>query len=187
MKNKKGLILSKRSESKGFTLIELLVVIALIGILTGIIIVGLNLARAKAKDSALKATMSDLRTQIEMYYATNGTYTSLFSSASPSYRCDNSVIDGLDSSVQPALKKMAELTGCSNNSGDNINNLCIYCKSDPNRYVVIAKLPSSPIPSDVNDTTAFSWCFDSGGVSQKINHFAFDAPNRYNCIVGSPP
>lgn len=63
-----------RFTKSGFTLIELLVVIAIIGILASVILASLNSARDKGRDSAIKSTFSQLRTQLEIYYDTNKNY-----------------------------------------------------------------------------------------------------------------
>lgn len=62
--------------NKGFTLIELLVVIAIIGLLASIVLVSLNSARAKARDTKRAADLRQIQTALEMYYDVNNSYPS---------------------------------------------------------------------------------------------------------------
>jgi len=59
---------------KGFTLIELLVVIAIIGILSGIVLVSLGGARAKARDAVRESDIGHIATAMEMDYSDNEKY-----------------------------------------------------------------------------------------------------------------
>ena len=58
-------------KQKGFTLIELLVVIAIIGILAAVLMVNLSGTRDKAKISAIKLEMGQLRTALESFALSN--------------------------------------------------------------------------------------------------------------------
>jgi prepilin-type N-terminal cleavage/methylation domain-containing protein len=59
---------------KGFTLIELLVVIAIIGTLSGIVLVSLGGARARARDAQRYSDMRQIVTAQELYYGLNEAY-----------------------------------------------------------------------------------------------------------------
>jgi len=61
-------------KSKGFTLIELLVVIAIIGLLASIVLVSLNSARGKARDTRRISDFTSIATALEMYYNEHGKY-----------------------------------------------------------------------------------------------------------------
>ena len=70
--------MAKKKKKKGcqcgFTLIELLVVIAIIGILATIVLVSLNTARAKARDTQRVADVRQIQLALEMYFDDNGKY-----------------------------------------------------------------------------------------------------------------
>lgn len=61
-------------KQKGFTLIELLVVIAIIGILSAVVLVSLNSARAKSRDARRLSDVRQIMTAMEIYYNDNGAY-----------------------------------------------------------------------------------------------------------------
>ena len=66
--------LRRPSLSKGFTLVELLVVIAIIGVLSTLLLLQLNVARAKARDAKRVADINQVRSAIELFYDDNGHY-----------------------------------------------------------------------------------------------------------------
>lgn len=73
------------SSSKGFTLIELLVVIAIIGILASIVLVSLNTARSKGRDTQRIAAVKQIQTALEMYFDAAGRYPGTIAGLVPTY------------------------------------------------------------------------------------------------------
>ncbi|OWK26700.1 MAG: hypothetical protein US76_02670 [Parcubacteria group bacterium GW2011_GWA2_38_13b] len=68
---------NKKTGQRGFTLIELLVVIAIIGILATIVLVSLNSARSKARNTRRVSDLRQIQLGQEIYYDSsvgNGAY-----------------------------------------------------------------------------------------------------------------
>jgi len=74
-----------KRKNKGFTLIELLVVIAIIGVLASIVLVSLNSARSKGRDTKRVGDVRNLTQALEMYYDANGQYPTVLSQLAPTY------------------------------------------------------------------------------------------------------
>ncbi len=72
-------------KKKGFTLIELLVVIAIIGILSSVVVVSLNSARAKARDAKRVADLGEVKKALTLYFDTNQNYPDTLSGLIPVY------------------------------------------------------------------------------------------------------
>lgn len=60
--------MNNKSKNKGFTLIELLVVIAIIGLLSSVVLAGLNVARIQALDAKRLSDMHQMQIALELYY-----------------------------------------------------------------------------------------------------------------------
>jgi prepilin-type N-terminal cleavage/methylation domain-containing protein len=63
-----------RKKQKGFTLIELLVVISIIGVISGLIMVGMQSARMSARDAVRKRDMQMLENALVMYWDKTGQF-----------------------------------------------------------------------------------------------------------------
>lgn len=70
---------------RGFTLIELLVVIAIVGLLSSVIILGLNSARMKARNAKRLADVTQLSSALELYFNHNNVYPATYASLVPTF------------------------------------------------------------------------------------------------------
>lgn len=61
-----------KAKRRGFTLVELLVVIAIIGVLSAIVLVSLNSARAKSRDARRMSDINAFSKAIYLYYDAHG-------------------------------------------------------------------------------------------------------------------
>jgi general secretion pathway protein G len=65
---------SRRRTQQGFTLIELIVVVTIIGILAGVAISNVKWAQQRARESALRHDLFEMRKAIDDYYADKQKY-----------------------------------------------------------------------------------------------------------------
>lgn len=86
----------KNNLNKGFTLIELLVVISIVGLLSSILLAGLNGARSKARDARRLSDMRQVQLALELYRDANGFYPA----ASINNPRENSCGSGNDTNTQ---------------------------------------------------------------------------------------
>jgi prepilin-type N-terminal cleavage/methylation domain-containing protein len=70
-------MISLKKKQSGFTIVELLIVIVVIGILATLVIVTFSGVQQKARDTKRETDVKALASQLEVYYANNGSYPAL--------------------------------------------------------------------------------------------------------------
>ncbi len=162
-------IFSHRRSQKGFTLIELLVVIAIIGLLATIVLVSVNKAREKARDSRRKSDIRQMMLALEMYYSDKGKYPASGGAGSPSSGWSNSS-DGSWDTLQSKLDGYINLPGDPKNETggwprSGKYNYCFYSLNYGCRqqwYMLVYKLENPDIASP-GVTTCNGTNFNYGG------------------------
>jgi len=69
-----GATVKRRKQQSGFTLIELIVVVTIIGILAAVAVSNVRWAQTKARESALRHDLFEMRKSIDDYYADKQKY-----------------------------------------------------------------------------------------------------------------
>ncbi|MBA3551013.1 type II secretion system protein [Patescibacteria group bacterium] len=138
-------------QREGFTLIELLVVVSIIGLLSSIVLAGLNTARIKARGTKQRSDMIQVRTALEHYFLSNNSYPSTGGSwraACPSYGgYANSGSNAWIPDLAPTYIPLLPTDPNANNAGG-----CYLYRSDGTNYKflihgTVQDISCPPIPS----------------------------------------
>ncbi len=90
-------------KNRAFTLIELLVVIAIISLLSSIVMVSLNTARIKGRDSKRLSDMKELQTALELYRLDHNSYPPSVPSCGGNWCHFCGVPNGIADALQPLV------------------------------------------------------------------------------------
>ncbi len=159
---------ARNLSKKGFTIIELLVVISIIGLLSSIVIVSLNAARATARDKQRISDLAQIQLALKLYQTQNG-----------EFPCENPSNCSASVQTQSANGRIGE--------GNYIDTLLIpyignvpmdpkgpsptynyyidpnqICGGNPNQIVIFAKTMETDTYKNANDTICTSWGGEGG-------------------------
>ncbi|MEI8249241.1 MAG: type II secretion system protein [Candidatus Taylorbacteria bacterium] len=144
----------------GFTLIELLVVIAIIGILSSVVLVSLNSARNKGKDTHIISAVSQARTVMESL--SNGSdYSGAltgFTATAGTYTGGLQLLLTADAAAGGKLAQV--ITDATSTNGGTFHVVYVTNGTVPTKYVIYGGLPSQ--------SGQRYFCMDSTGNSNAL-------------------
>jgi prepilin-type N-terminal cleavage/methylation domain-containing protein len=143
----------KKVINRGFTLIELLVVIAIIGILASIVLVSLNSARNKGKDTRVISDVNQVRTQLESDLG-SGIYPDLYNALA-----NQTGATALYTTNGPGAANLTTLNADANTNGGA--NMTIYVNT--NGTVGNATTPNATTYAIYGKTSTGYFCVDYTG------------------------
>lgn len=164
-----------RDKNRGFTLIELLVVIAIIGLLSSIVLVSLQGARAKARDGRRMHDLSQIRTALILYneaygnwmetgsgcgYGGNGT--GWFNYVGGPY--PKSMAQCLIDAKLVGTEIIDPTGGRTSNPTSGFTYMKYHCGT-PRRVYIYAKLETKPQSPSATDGTCCDLCDSSYGMN----------------------
>ena len=164
-----------RISSHGFTLIELLVVIAIIGLLSSIVLVSLQGARAKARDSRRMHDLDQIRLALFLYDDAYGNYMETGSGCGYAGNGNgwfNYVGGSYPKSMAQCLidagfvsTEIIDPTGGRTSTPTSGYTYMKYHCGTPRKVYIYAKLEGRPQSSTATDGTCCSTCDSSYGMN----------------------
>lgn len=148
---------------RGFTLLELLITIAILAILAAIILMSVNIARERARDSKRTQDMEQVQRALEMYRMDHGVYPALGSAVGS---CSSQCLSQLTQALVPDYISSIPLDP---QIGDSATGGYRYCtQGDYTAYQIILKQEATGSYCTVRSpvTVSGTTCWTYNGVPE---------------------
>ncbi len=146
---------------KGFTLIELLIVVTIIALIASVVVISVDTAKSKGDDATVKADVTQMAKEAEIYYGNNNESYGTFAQAA----CPTATGGGTDTFSNDSV--MVAIIAHATNAGGNGSS----CSSIAGAYAVSVGLR----------TSGLSWCADNTGVVKQYTGTPADSITNSKC------